>query len=169
MATKGAPESPAALTSGGSHNKLAGLLAGQIAPSLSTMDTLATCKMFKDVLPISQHGLIDKVIGVETKFLRTALHMLANNKALRDKFGMGLGAAMALASLLREMHSKKVFENIMDNAFDNASNSMGADGLSNPKTRADDLNLNPNVIVRQLGITRGALSALGRRGDLYNV
>ena len=159
MATKGAPESPAALTGGGHHNKLAGLLAGQIAPSLSTLDTLATCKMFKDVLPISQHGLIDKVIGVETKFLRTALHMLANNKALRDKFGLGLGAAMALASMLREMHSKKVFENIMDNAFDNASTSMGADGLSDPKERAEDLNLDRSVIVQALRSSAAASAA----------
>lgn len=163
MATKGAPESPAALTGGGHHNKLAGLLAGQIAPSLSTLDTLATCKMFKDVLPISQHELIDKVIGVETKFLRTALHMLANNKALRDKFGMGLGAAMALASMLREMHSKKVFENIMDNAFNDASTSMGQSGLSDPVQRAKDLNHENSVLVSAYNRSSAAVSGRSNR------
>ena len=164
MATKGAPESPAALTGGGHHNKLAGLLAGQIAPSLSTMDTLATCKMFKDVLPVDQHGLIYKVIGVETKFLRTALHMLANNKALRDKFGLGLGAAMALASMLREMHSKKVFENIMDNAFEDANTSMGESGLEDPKERAKDLNLDRRVIIQAIWSAAAVSGAAGRRG-----
>ena len=122
MASKGAPEAPSGLRRG--NQAIANLVSGQTAPPLTTLDTMTTLKMLKNVLPDHQHYLINNVINVETKYLRTALHMLENNPALKRHFGTGVGAGMALASLVREWEAKDILDNIMAQAFKDSSKKM---------------------------------------------
>ena len=142
MASKGAPEAPSGLRRG--DQSIANLVSGQTAPPLTTLDTMATLKMLKDVLPAHQHYLINNVINVETKYLRTALHMLEANPALKRHFGTGVGAGMALASLVREREAKDILDNIMRDAFTDASTTMNktADGygLVSAAAQATELN-----------------------------
>jgi hypothetical protein len=126
MASKGAPEAPSGLRRG--DQSIANLVSGQTAPPLTTLDTMATLKMLKDVLPPHQHYLINNVINVETQYLRTALHMLEANPALKRHFGTGVGAGMALASLVRDREAKSILDNIMKDAFEEASTKMNEGG-----------------------------------------
>ena len=143
MASKGAPEAPSGLRRG--DQSIANLVSGQTAPPLTTLDTMATLKMLKDVLPDHQHYLINNVINVETKYLRTALHMLEANPALKRHFGTGVGAGMALASLVREREAKDILDNIMKTAFTDASAKMNEGtrkgyGLISAADQATELN-----------------------------
>ena len=161
------PTPPKSIKNAGATQAVAQFVVGETAPDLTTMDTMATLKLLKDVLPAEHHGLLNGVINVETKFLRTALHMLANNKALRDKFGMGLGAAMALASMVREMHAKKIFDKIMG---DSMNDSGAAQGLESITDRVNALNMSTSVLqaaVRSEAATSGRRGA-GRSGDLFS-
>jgi hypothetical protein len=81
LAMASVPTPPKSIKNAGATQAVAQFVVGETAPDLTTMDTMATLKLLKDVLPAEHHGLLNGVINVETKFLRTALHMLANNKA----------------------------------------------------------------------------------------
>jgi hypothetical protein len=71
---------------------------------------------------------------------------------------MGLGAAMALASMVREMHAKKIFDKIMG---DSMNDSGAAQGLESITDRVNALNMSTNVLQAAV---RSEAAISGRRG-----
>jgi len=137
MATATPPSSTGYQT----QQNLASLISGDTTSALSTVDTLSSLKLLRELAsgPIDGDARksIQACINSETKYLRTSLFMLQNTPALSRKFGVGLGAALSLANVLREKHAEKTYNEIITTSLDAAG---AKTGLETPKERADFLN-----------------------------
>lgn len=121
------------------QQSLAALLANDTTAALSTVDTLSSLKLLRDLVPEGDKGLIQRTIDVESRYLKTSLKLLQSPEggALRTKFGEGLGAALSLASLLRSRHAEKTYDALIDQGIEKAGASFG---LETYQSRADRLN-----------------------------
>ena len=93
-----ATATPPASTSYQTEKNLASLISGDTTSALSTVDTLSSLKLLRDLAKDSTNDLdrksIQQVIQTETRYLRTAIHALQSTPSLQNKFGQGLGAAL---------------------------------------------------------------------------
>ena len=132
---------PPASTSYQTEKNLASLISGDTTSALSTVDTLSSLKLLRDLATDSKNprdkASIQQVIQTETRYLRTAIHALQNVPALQNKFGQGLGAALSLANVLREKHSEKTYDNIITGTLTSAGSLTG---LETPAQRTGRLN-----------------------------
>ena len=144
-----ATATPPASTSYQTEKNLASLISGDTTSALSTVDTLSSLKLLRDLAKDSTNDqdvkIIQQVIQTETRYLRTAIHALQSTPSLQNKFGQGLGAALSLANVLREKHAEKTYDSIITEAIkDNGSKT----GLETPEDRRIRLNnttlLQPN-------------------------
>ena len=145
-----AAAAPPATTSYQTEKSLASLISGDTTSALSTVDTLSSLKLLRDLAAESQNvndkASIQKCIQNETRYLRTALHALQNVPALQNKFGQGLGAALSLANVLRGKHKEKTYDNIITGSLRDAG---ALTGLETPAVRAG--RLNSNVLLQPRG------------------
>ena len=136
-----ATASPPSSTSYQTEKNLASLIAGDTNSALSTVDTLSSLKLLRDLAGSStddrDKSSIQQCIDTETQFLRTALFALQKTPALSAKFGTGLGAALSLANVLREKHTMRSYDAIISRSLDEAG---ALTGLETPDKRADRLN-----------------------------
>ena len=136
-----ATAAPPASTSYQTEKNLASLISGDTTSALSTVDTLSSLKLLRDLADNSANPLdktsIQQVIQTETRYLRTAIHALQNTPSLQNKFGQGLGAALSLANVLREKHAEHTYDHIISDAI---IESGGKTGLETPEDRAFRLN-----------------------------
>ena len=136
-----ATAAPPATTSYQTEKNLASLISGDTTSALSTVDTLSSLKLLRDLAEHSENKAdkksIQQVIQVETRYLRTAIHALQNVPQIQAKFGQGLGAALSLASVLREKHAEKTYDHIITKALTGAGSLTG---LETPLERATRLN-----------------------------
>ena len=144
-----ATAAPPMTTSYQTEKNLASLISGDTTSALSTVDTLSSLKLLRDLAERSANDgdkkSIQQCIQTETRYLRIALKSLQANPALQSKFGQGLGAALSLANVLREKHSEKTYDAIITDAL---TKQGGESGLETPGKRAERLNqdalLQPN-------------------------
>ena len=105
-----ATAAPPSTTSYQTEKNLASLISGDTTSALSTVDTLSSLKLLRDLAVGSANDgdktSIQQCIQTETRYLRTALKALQANPALQNKFGQGLGAALSLANVLRESETQ---------------------------------------------------------------
>ena len=136
-----ATTAPPTTTSYQTEKNLASLIAQDTTSALSTVDTLSSLKLLRDLAEHSENKSdkksIQQVIQVETRYLRTAIHALQNVPQIQAKFGQGLGAALSLASVLREKHAEKTYDTIVTKALTEAGSLTG---LETPFARAERLN-----------------------------
>ena len=137
MASATPPSSGGGAPSYAAQQSLAALLSNDTTAALSTVDTLSSLKLLRDLVPEGDKPLIQRTINVESRYLKTALKALQDNKALRDKFGEGLGAALSLSSLIRSRHAEKTYDAIIDQGIERAGGSFG---LETFESRAAMLN-----------------------------
>ena len=142
-----ATAAPPMTTSYQTEKNLASLISGDTTSALSTVDTLSSLKLLRDLAERSANDgdkkSIQQCIQTETRYLRIALKSLQANPALQSKFGQGLGAALSLANVLREKHSEKTYDAIISTALETQG---GASGLETPGQRA--LRLNKDVLLQ---------------------
>ena len=124
------------------QQNLAQLVSSDVTSALSTVDTLSSLKLLRelsssDSIKKADRDSIQACIDSETRYLRTSLHMLQNTPALSRKFGVGLGAALSLSSVLRQKHAEKTYDTVITKALNIAS---GKTGLMTPEKRAGKLN-----------------------------
>ena len=122
-----ATEKPPASTSYQTEKNLANLTSGDSTSALSSVDTLSGLNLFGYLASGSIIGKdsIRQCINTMTRYFRTALHALQKVPALRNKFGEGLGAALPLASVLREKYSEKTYDAIISQAITGAGKLNG--------------------------------------------
>ena len=138
-----ATATPPSNTSYQTQKNLASLISGDTTSALSTVDTLSSLKLLRDLAEGSTNARdktsIQQVIQTETRYLRTAIHALQSTPSLQNKFGQGLGAALSLANVLREKHADKTYDLIINRTIENNAVKTG---LELPSKRAERLNLN---------------------------
>ena len=136
-----ATATPSASTSYQTERNLASPISGDTTSALSTVDTLSSLKLLRDLAENSSNELdkksIQQVIQTETRYLRTAIHALQSTPSLQNKFGQGLGAALSLANVLREKHAEKTYDSIITDAI---KVNGGKTGLEAPEARRIRLN-----------------------------
>ena len=136
-----AATAPPSSTSYQTQQNLASLVSGDTESALSTVDTLASLKLLRELTENTDDfkgkSSIQECINSETKYLRTSLYMLQNTPSLSRKFGVGLGAALSLSNILRQKHAEKTYDIIITDALNEAGDKTG---LERPKKRADFLN-----------------------------
>ena len=96
-------------------------VANDTTPSLSSVDVLSSLKLFgtlKKQLVDSTSEAEKKIIGEELKYLDSAMEAVSRNHMLSSKFGGGFGAAMAVAELMKERQSERIYQHIIDKSLD---------------------------------------------------
>jgi len=132
---------PPASTSYQTEKNLASLISGDTTSALSTVDTLSSLKLLRDLAEKSTNvedvRSIQQVIQTETRYLRTSIRALQTTPSLQAKFGQGLGAALSLANVLREKHAEKTYDTIITDAL---KINGAKTGLETPAERGKRLN-----------------------------
>ena len=138
--TGGARQAKAATNSYQVKEALANTIAasGADGSNVPMLDNLLALKTLRELSPAGDKGaqLWQDVIDRETSMLRVAANTLAQNPALQEKMGGGLQSIMALSGLLRQKHSDKILEKILDDAVTGKQSF----GLEDPEARRKRLN-----------------------------
>ncbi len=86
-------------------------MAGDVTRTLSTVDIIASLKAL-------DHNYTNEVVAEiaknEKAYLTQAMNAINNNAMLSLKFGNGLEGAMAVAGLLKQRNSQRIYEQALD-------------------------------------------------------
>ena len=97
-------------------------VANDTAPSLSSVDVLSSLKLFgtlrKQLNDEDISNAEKKIISEELKYLDAAMVAVSNNPILSHRFGGGFGASMAVAELLKERQSERIYNDVIDKALE---------------------------------------------------
>ena len=86
-------------------------VAGDVTRTLSTVDILASLKALDHDY---KNGVVAEIARNEKAYLTQAMDAINNNAMLSLKFGNGLEGAMAVAGLLKQRNSQRIYEKALD-------------------------------------------------------
>ena len=86
-------------------------VAGDVTRTLSTVDILASLKALDHTY---SNGVVGEIAKNEKAYLTQAMNAINNNAMLSLKFGNGLEGAMAVAGLLKQRNSQRIYEQALD-------------------------------------------------------
>ena len=86
-------------------------VAGDVTRTLSTVDILASLKALDHDY---KNPIVAEIAKNEKAYLTQAMNAINNNAMLSLKFGNGLEGAMAVAGLLKQRNSQRIYEKALD-------------------------------------------------------
>ena len=86
-------------------------VAGDVTRTLSTVDILASLKALDHEY---RNDVVGEIAKNEKAYLTQAMNAINNNAMLSLKFGNGLEGAMAVAGLLKQRNSQRIYEQALD-------------------------------------------------------
>ena len=86
-------------------------VAGDVTRTLSTVDILASLKALDHTYT---NDVVGEIARNEKAYLTQAMNAINNNAMLSLKFGNGLEGAMAVAGLLKQRNSQRIYEQALD-------------------------------------------------------
>ena len=93
-------------------------LVNDVSPSRTTTDILANLKLIGQARAIAgEESSLGKIAKEELKYLDAAMHAIAENPVLSQKFGSGLQGALDVSALLKDRYNTKVYETMLDNTL----------------------------------------------------
>ena len=93
-------------------------VAGDVTRTLSTVDILASLKALDHTYT---NDVVGEIARNEKAYLTQAMNAINNNAMLSLKFGNGLEGAMAVAGLLKQRNSQRIYEQALDPYAENVS------------------------------------------------
>ena len=102
----------------GNQKMVEALIANDKAPTISTVDTLATLKLLKQIREGADDDTYDPAFKMiaqeELKYINVAADAVHSNRLLGDKFGRGMGGVLSLAGLIKQHTDKHIYEKVLD-------------------------------------------------------
>jgi hypothetical protein len=96
------------------EKKLEQLITNDTTPTMSTIDILSSLKLINHFESRSGDDTASqKIANEELKYLRAGMGALQSNPSLTSRFGSGWQGAMAVAGLLKQKQSERVYDKII--------------------------------------------------------
>ena len=115
-------------------------VANDTAPSLSSVDVLSSLKLFgtlrKQLSDTDISSAEKAIIAEELKYLDAGMIAVSKNPILSHKFGGGFSGCMAVAELLKERNSQRIYNKVIDDAL------QGYKGIINDNPFHTDVYIN---------------------------
>ena len=112
-------------------------VANDTAPSLSSVDVLSSLKLFGTLRKqLSDTDISTAIIAEELKYLDAGMIAVSKNPILSHKFGGGFSGCMAVAELLKERNSQRIYNKVIDDAL------QGYKGINNDNPFHTDVYIN---------------------------
>ena len=100
----------------GNQKMLEALIANDKAPTISTVDTLATLKLLRQIRGDGDpyNPVFDNIAKEEMKYINVAADAVHKNRLLGEKFGRGMGGVLSLAGLIKQHTDEHIYKDVLD-------------------------------------------------------
>lgn len=106
-----------------SQKKLEAVIANDVTPGSTSIDTLSSLKLLNSTYDLIKNGdpAVKKIATEEIAYINCAMEAINNNPALSMKFGSGFQAALAVADQLKQRQSERVTSSILDKILESST------------------------------------------------